>query len=207
MEERQIHSEEPLQTNQLDETVKNSILPYLKDLAKVLTVVLILFLFCFRIAIVEGSSMYDTLVDGDYILLLNNFLDGEPEYGDIIVASKSTYKDGEPIIKRVIATEGQVVDINYVTGEVTVDGVVLDEPYIHSATVQIVNPQTFPLTVPEGCLFVMGDNRERSLDSRSTTIGLIDRREVVGTALFLIFPGNDGGNEERQFNRIGVISQ
>ena len=207
MEERQIHSEEPLQTNQLDETVKNSILPYLKDLAKVLTVVLVLFLFCFRIAIVEGSSMYDTLVDGDYILLLNNFLDGEPEYGDIIVASKSAYKDGEPIIKRVIATEGQVVDIDYATGEVIVDGIVLDEPYIHSATVQIVNPQTFPLTVPEGCLFVMGDNRGKSLDSRSTTIGLIDRREVVGTALFLIFPGNDDGNEERQFNRIGVISQ
>ena len=151
--------------------------------------------------------MYDTLVDGDYILLLNNFLDGEPEYGDIIVASKSTYKDGEPIIKRVIATEGQVVDIDYATGEVTVDGIVLDEPYIHSATVQIVNPQTFPLTVPEGCLFVMGDNRGKSLDSRSTTIGLIDRREVVGTALFLIFPGNDDGHEERQFNRIGVISQ
>ena len=206
MEESRVNTEATNETNQLDQTVKNSVLPYLKDLAKILTVILIVFLFCFRIAIVEGSSMYDTLVDGDYILLLNNFLDGDPEYGDIIVASKSTYKDGEPIIKRVIATEGQVVDIDFVTGEVTVDGVVLNEPYIYSATIQIVNSQTFPLTVPEGCLFVMGDNRGKSLDSRSTTIGLIDRREVVGTALFLIFPGNNEGNEERQFNRIGAIS-
>ena len=192
--------------NNLDQVVKGSILPYLKDLAKVLTVILILFLFCFRIAIVEGSSMYDTLVDGDYILLLNNFLAGDPEYGDIIVASKSTYKDGEPIIKRVIATEGQIVDINFETGEVTVDGVVLDEPYIHSSTTKILNSQTFPLTVDDGCLFVMGDNRGKSLDSRSTVIGQIDCREVVGTALFLMFPGNDEGNEERQFNRIGVLS-
>ncbi len=206
MEEKQIHTEYAPEESNLDQTVENNVLPYLKDLSRILAVILVLFLFCFRVAVVEGSSMYDTLVDGDYILLLNNFLDGEPEYGDIIVASKSTYKDGEPIIKRVIATEGQIVDIDFTTGEVTVDGVVLDEPYIYSTTVQITNSQTFPLTVPEGCLFVMGDNRGKSLDSRSTTIGFIDCREVVGTALFLIFPGNDEGNESRQFNRIGVIS-
>ena len=150
--------------------------------------------------------MYDTLVDGDYILLLNNFLAGDPEYGDIIVASKSAYKDGEPIIKRVIATEGQVVDIDFATGEVRVDDVLLDEPYIFSETVKIINSQTFPLTVPEGCLFVMGDNRGRSLDSRSTTIGFVDCREVVGKALFLVFPGFDEDREERKFNRIGAIS-
>ena len=206
MDEEQIYTEQVPEESNLDKTVKNSILPYLKDLSKILSVILVLFLFCFRIAVVEGSSMYDTLVDGDYILLLNNFIAGDPEYGDIIVASKSSYKDGEPIIKRVIATEGQVVDIDFSTGKVTVDGVVLDEPYIHSATVQTINSQTFPLTVDEGCLFVMGDNRGVSLDSRSTTIGLIDCREIVGKALFLVFPGNDEGNEERQFNRIGAIS-
>ena len=206
MDEEQIHKEQIPDENNLDKTVKNSILPYLMDLSKILSIVLVLFLFCFRIAVVEGSSMYDTLVDGDYILLLNNFIAGDPKSGDIIVASKNSYKDGEPIIKRVIATEGQVVDIDFSTGEVTVDGVVLDEPYIHSATVQIVNSQSFPLTVNEGCLFVMGDNRGKSLDSRSKTIGLIDCREVVGKAILLIFPGYDEVKEERKFNRIGAIS-
>ena len=205
MEER-IQEDQTIEKNHLDQVVMNSVLPYLKDLSRILVVILILFLFCFRIAVVEGSSMYDTLVDGDYILLLNNFLAGDPEYGDIIVASKSAYKDGEPIIKRVIATEGQVVDIDFATGEVRVDDVLLDEPYIFSETVKIINSQTFPLTVPEGCLFVMGDNRGRSLDSRSTTIGFVDCREVVGKALFLVFPGFDEDREERKFNRIGAIS-
>ena len=205
MEER-IQEDQTIEKNHVDQVVKNSVLPYLKDLSRILVVILILFLFCFRIAVVEGSSMYDTLVDGDYILLLNNFLAGDPEYGDIIVASKSAYKDGEPIIKRVIATEGQVVDIDFATGEVRVDDVLLDEPYIFSETVKIINSQTFPLTVPEGCLFVMGDNRGRSLDSRSTTIGFVDCREVVGKALFLVFPGFDEDREERKFNRIGAIS-
>lgn len=194
------------QENNLDETVKRSILPYLKDLSIILTVILIVFLLCFRIAVVKGSSMYNTLVDGDYVLLLNNVLAGKPEYGDIIVASKSSYKDGEPIIKRVIATEGQTVDIDFEKGIVYVDGVALDEQYIYSPT---TNPQgtKFPLTVEDGCVFAMGDNRGRSMDSRDPIIGQIDRREIVGRAIFILFPGNDEGHEERQFNRIGVVSQ
>ena len=199
-------NEQTADNNTLDNAVKNTIVPYLKDLSKILIVILIVFLFCFRIAIVEGSSMYDTLVDGDYLLLLNHVLDGDPEYGDIVVISKSAYKDGEPIIKRVIATEGQEVDIDFSTGVVTVDGVPLDEPYISSETIQIISSMTFPLTVDEGCLFVMGDNRSGSLDSRSQIIGLIDSREIVGTAIFVLFPGNDDGNVERQFDRIGAIS-
>ena len=198
-----------LQESKLDTAVRRNILPYLKDISFILTLILILFLFCFRIAVVEGSSMYDTLVDGDYILLLNNVLAGEPEYGDIIVASKSSYKDGEPIIKRVIATEGQTVDIrksdvgnSYI---VYVDGVALDETYTYSATAE-PKRTNFPLTVEEGCIFVMGDNRGASLDSRDPIIGQIDRREIVGKAFFLIFPGNNEGAEERQFDRIGVIS-
>ena len=206
MEMEKMPKEQTADNNTLDNAVKNTILPYLKDLSKILIVILIVFLFCFRIAIVEGSSMYDTLVDGDYLLLLNHVLDGDPEYGDIVVISKSAYKDGEPIIKRVIATEGQEVDIDFSTGVVTVDGVSLDEPYISSETIQIISSMTFPLTVDEGCLFVMGDNRSGSLDSRSQIIGLIDSREIVGTAIFVLFPGNDDGNVERQFDRIGAIS-
>ena len=190
----------------MDSAVRRNLLPYLKDISVVLTVILIVFLFCFRIAVVEGSSMYDTLVDGDYILLLNNVLAGKPEYGDIIVASKNSYKDGEPIIKRVIATEGQTVDIDFQKGIVSVDGVELDEPYIFTST-KDSDRAPLHVTVDEGCLFVMGDNRGRSLDSRSSVIGQIDCREIVGKAIFLIFPGNDEGNEQRQFNRIGVVSK
>ena len=205
-EEKVVDTKMVDQENNLDGAVKRSILPYLKDLSVVLTVILILFLFCFRIAVVEGSSMYDTLVDGDYILLLNNLLAGDPEYGDIVVASKNSYKNGEPIIKRVIATEGQTVDIDFEKGIVYVDGVALDEPYTYSPT---TNPQgtKFPLTVDEGCVFVLGDNRGRSMDSRDPIIGQVDCREIVGKAIFLIFPGNNEGNEERQLNRIGAVSK
>jgi len=129
----------------------------------------------------------------------------EPQYGDVIVASKDGFDDGKPIIKRVIATEGQVVDIDFAAGIVYVDGEALEEPYTLTAT-NLDEGVDFPLTVEEGCLFVMGDNRNWSKDSRSPEIGLVDKREILGKALFLFFPGNDGGNVERNFNRIGVLS-
>ena len=127
----------------------------------------------------------------------------EPQHGDIIVASKKSFDDGSPIIKRVIATEGQVVDIDFDLGIVYVDGVALDEPYTSTPT-NISEGITFPLTVEEGHIFVMGDNRNLSKDSRSSEIGLIDCREVLGKAIFLIFPGNNPSRGERNFNRIGV---
>ena len=205
MADNRLTPESVLAQKSMDESVKKGLLPFLKDIFGVLTVFLLVFLFCFRIAVVEGSSMYNTLIDGDFVLLLNNTLYGDPEYGDIIVASKSSYKDGEPIIKRVIATEGQTVDIDFQKGIVYVDGVALDEPYIFSPT---TNPQgtKFPLTVEEGCIFAMGDNRSRSMDSRDPIIGQIDCREIVGKAIFIIFPGNNEGHEDRQLNRIGVVS-
>ena len=97
------------------------------------------------------------------------------------------------------------MDIDFQKGIVYVDGVALDEPYIFSPT---TNPQgtKFPLTVEEGCIFAMGDNRSRSMDSRDPIIGQIDCREIVGKAIFIIFPGNNEGHEDRQLNRIGVVS-
>ena len=124
--------------------------------------------------------------------------------GDIIVASKDSFKDGEPIIKRVIATEGQTVDIDFTAGIVYVDGEALVEPYINTPTT-LKEGNEFPLTVSEGCVFVMGDNRNDSWDSRSIQIGQIDCREILGRVLFLALPGKDPFTGKRDFSRIGAL--
>lgn len=183
---------------------RKDILQYLHDLVYLMAVVLVVFLLCFRVVIVSGSSMNDTLIQGDYLLLISSTLYQNPKQGDIIVASKDSYKDGEAIVKRVIATEGQIVDINFKTGVVYVDGIALDEPYTKTST-NLQEGISFPLKVEEGCIFVMGDNRNISKDSRDPEIGLIDTREILGRAIFLFFPGAEE-NKNREFGRIGAIS-
>ena len=170
-------------------SLSKTVAMYLHDLAYLLVVVTVGLCLCFRMVIVEGDSMYDTLVNGDYLLLINNIFYQDPQPGDIVVASKDTFRDGSAIVKRVIAVEG----------------VALNEPYIYSPT---TNPEgmVFPLVVDEGCIFVMGDNRSRSMDSRDPEIGLIDKREVLGKAILVLFPGNDEGQVNRDFSRFGVIS-
>ena len=187
------------------DSVYRNILLYLHDLVYLLCAILLVFLLCFRIVIVSGSSMKNTLVDGDYLLLLSNVFYSDPQPGDIIVASKDSFDNGAPIVKRVIAVEGQEVDIDFATGSVYVDGEMITENYISSPTSSGEGVQ-FPLTVEEGCLFVMGDNRAWSRDSRYADIGQIDCREVLGKALFLFLPGTDKGNMIRDFSRIGGLS-
>ena len=184
---------------------KKSVVLYLHDMIYLLAVIIVVLLLLFRVVIVSGPSMYDTLWDGDWLLVLSGVFYREPEYGDIIVASQDSFNDGEPIIKRVIATEGQTVDIDFEAGTVYVDGVALEEDYTYTLTTN-EEGMTFPLTVDEGCIFVMGDNRGRSKDSRDPEIGLIDEREVLGKAVFLVFPGTHGGEHERQFGRIGALT-
>ena len=183
---------------------RKTVLSYLHDLVFGLVAVLLVFMLVFRVIIVSGPSMMQTLQNGDCLVLLSSTFCGEPKYGDIIVASKESYKDGEPIIKRVIATEGQEVDIDFIAGTVTVDGVVLDEPYINTST-NLFEGVSFPLVVDEGCVFVMGDNRNESKDSRSIEIGLIDRREILGKVLLLALPAADAITGKRDFGRIGVL--
>ena len=101
---------------------RKTVVLYMHDLLYMLVTIMVLFLLVFRVIVVSGSSMYSTLIDGDYLLLISNLFYQEPEYGDIIVASKDSFDDGAPIIKRVIATEGQTVDIDFVEGIVYVDG-------------------------------------------------------------------------------------
>lgn len=199
-------SEEIKEENGEPLPLKKSFMLYLHDLVYMLAVIMIVFLLLFRIVIVSGSSMYSTLWNGDWLLVTSSVLYTEPQYGDIIVASKDSFNDGEPIIKRVIATEGQTVDIDFEAGIVYVDGVALEEDYTYTPTT-LQEGIVFPITIAEGCIFAMGDNRNGSKDSRHPDIGMIDTREVLGKALFLIFPGTGEGFNKapRDFDRIGAV--
>ena len=186
-------------------TFTQSVLLYLHDIVYLLGIILLILMLVFRVVVVSGSSMLPTLVSGDRLLLLSTPLYHTPSYGDIIVASKDSFEDGEPIIKRVIAVEGQTVDIDFSTGTVYVDGVALNEPYINNLTT-LREGVNFPLVVEDGCVFVLGDNRGRSQDSRSPQIGQIDKREILGKAFFLFLPGINEETKQRDFDRIGGLS-
>ena len=188
-------------------TLQQGLLLYLHDLIYMLSVIMIVFLLLFRMVVVSGPSMYSTLWDGDWLLVLSNAFYHNPQKGDIIIASKESFNDGEPIVKRVIATEGQKVDIDFEAGIVYVNGQALEEDYTYTAT-NIEEGMEFPLIVSEGCVFAMGDNRNRSRDSRYPDIGLIDQREILGKAVFLIYPGvgEEPYGGPRDYDRIGVLN-
>ena len=189
---------------QKKETWQANVLMYMHDLVRLLGIIVLVSMLLFRVVVVSGPSMYDTLLDGDYLLVLSNLFYHEPEHGDVIIISKETFDDGKPIVKRVIATEGQTVDIDFRAGIVYVDGQALDEPYTYTTT-NLKEGITFPLVVDEGCIFVLGDNRNRSKDSRNPEIGQIDKREVLGKVCFLFLPGTHFDTEKRDFGRIGVV--
>ena len=188
-----------------EELAENLFVSYLRDFTAVMVVVMLLFFLFFRIIIVSGPSMNDTLEHGDMLLLVSRVFYHNPKPGDIVVATKESFRDGEPIIKRIIATEGQVVDIDFLSGSVYVDGKLLEESdYIKGSTIN-QEGMRFPLVVKENHVFVMGDNREESLDSRSPQIGQIEVRQILGKAVFLILPGQTE-EKSRNFKRIGVLN-
>jgi len=166
--------------------------------------VVVVFTFVIRLIGVDGRSMVPTLQNGDRLMVLNSMLYDDYKYGDIVVLRKETFLH-DPIVKRVIATEGQEVDINFSTGAVFVDGELLEEDYINEPT-YLEEGTEFPLTVPEGSIFVMGDNRNHSSDSRDSRLGTVDTRYVIGKAVLLAFPGPDYDTGKRELNRIGIIS-
>lgn len=156
-----------------------------------LIIIVMLLTFVFRQVTVNGDSMNDTLQSGDKLILYSFMY--KPQNGDIVVISHG--KDySDPIIKRVIAVEGQSLKINYDTGEVTLDGVVLKEDYIKGLTKRVHPSLEIPDVIPEGYVFVMGDNRENSLDSRSTQIGLIPVENIIGKAELRILPASSFGS-------------
>lgn len=176
---------------------------WVRSLVSAVLTITLIFTFVIRMMGVVGHSMVPTLQEGDRLLVLSNWLCGDFEYGDIVVAYKESF-DNEPIIKRVIATEGQTVDIDFTLGRVFVDGVPLSEDYINDLTYYSEGTE-FPLTLGEGELFLMGDNRNRSSDSRNSSLGAVDERLVIGKAVFLVFPGKDSLTDKRDFSRIGPV--
>ena len=166
--------------------------------------VVVLFTFGARLIGVDGHSMLPTLQNGDRMLVLNAMLYHDYQYGDVVVLRKDTFLK-EPIVKRVIATAGQTVDIDFDSGTVYVEGEALREDYVNELTF-LEEGTEFPLTVPEGHIFVMGDNRNRSSDSRDSNLGTVDTRYVIGRAVAVAFPGVDEETLKRDFRRIGVIA-
>ena len=190
------------------ESFVKDLFDWLEVIAYSMIIVVMVFGFVFKVATIDGKSMNNTLYNGEKVFL--NDFNYTPKQGDIVVISRNYDNDfvinfsdpftqhKKPIIKRVIATEGQTVDIK--DGKVYVDGKVLTEDYIKGTTYQRDSKVQFPLTVSKGCIFVMGDNREDSLDSRFSEIGnrgdgQIDITYVIGHAVFRIFP----------FSRIGGL--
>lgn len=177
---------------------------WVQSLVGSVLVVVAIFTFVIRMMGVDGHSMLNTLQHGDRLLVVNSLLYHDYKYGDIVILRKNGVFDDDPIVKRVIAVEGQTVDIDFTEGIVYVDGEVLEEDYIREPT-YVAEGTEFPLTVPEGSIFVMGDNRNGSSDSRDYRLGTVDTRYVIGKAAFLIYPGPDYVTEKRDFRRIGVI--
>ena len=179
-------------------------LVWLSEIALTLLVVLVLNTVVLRLVLVEGNSMYPSLHHRDFLIVQR--LGYRPEQGDIVVikTEEDSPLGGEQIVKRVIATEGQTVDIDFDSGIVYVDGTALEEPYLNQKT-NNDEGTVFPLTVEENCIFVLGDNRAVSLDSRSPQIGQIDRREVLGKALYLLIPGTHRGQYPPDYGRIGTV--
>ena len=168
------------------------------------TAMVLLFTFAARVVLVSGPSMRETLQHQDCLLVVNAPLCGDFAAGDIVILRRESFRDGEPIVKRVIATEGQTVDIDFAAGAVYVDGQLLEENYIRQPT-YLEEGLEFPVTVPEGCVFVLGDNRNDSDDSRDPNLGPVDTREILGQAVFLLYPGMTAGTWERDLSRIGPL--
>ena len=158
---------------------------WIQCLLAALIICVLLFVFFIRVIDVVGGSMNNTLFNNDKMLVSGLFY--KPKVGDIVVFKKDEYDPNKALVKRVIAVEGQEINMDFANGIVYIDGVAIKEDYITEFT---YNKLDFigPKKVPEGCVFVMGDNRNMSIDSRKSEIGMLDNRLILGKAYFVIYP-------------------
>ena len=160
--------------------------------------VVLLFTFFVRLISVNGPSMQDTLYTGDQLLVLNAmFCDFKA--GDVVVINDYNAEPqlNETLVKRIVAVDSA-------SGVVYVDGQPLDEPYAKEPT-YTANGTPFPITLAEDEVFVMGDNRNHSSDSRDARLGPVKRGYLQGKALLLLTPGATPGTEKRDWGRIGPL--
>ena len=158
---------------------------WIQCLLAALIICVLLFVFFIRVIDVVGGSMNNTLFNNDKMLVSGLFY--KPKVGDVVVFKKDEYDPNKALVKRVIAVEGQEINMDFANGIVYIDGVAIKEDYITEFT---YNKLDFigPKKVPEGCVFVMGDNRNMSIDSRKSEIGMLDNRLILGKAYFVIYP-------------------
>lgn len=183
---------------------ENTIYEWARCLVSAVVGVVLLFVFVVRMIGVSGISMQDTLYSGDRLLMLNSLFCNF-EQGDIVVVNAYNSDLDNTIIKRIIAVGGQTVDIDFGSGIVFVDGEPLDEPYVKELTYTTDGTQ-FPLTLKEDEVFVMGDNRNRSTDSRSTQLGPVKMDYLQGEAFFLLIPGKSADTDKMDWSRFGFIN-
>ena len=166
-------------------TARREAYDWIQSLVSALLICVLVFVFVTRVMYVHGTSMVPTLKNGEKVLVSDLFY--EPARGDIVVFKKDSYDDNKALVKRVIAVEGDVVNIDFERGIVYVNGEAIEEDYLEVLTntkIDFIGPQT----VPESCIFVMGDNRNASTDSRDKRIGMVDKRLVVGKVLLVVLP-------------------
>ncbi|MDR0991907.1 MAG: signal peptidase I [Ruminococcus sp.] len=159
---------------------------WLESLGTMTMLVLLIVIFLFRLSYVEGDSMSPTLENGDALFVTD--FDYVPQAGDIVIVDSDGL--GKFIVKRVIATAGQTIDIDFEFGTVSVDGQYLEEPYANGRTFLDEGGFEYPVTVPENSIFVMGDNRMHSTDSRDARIGFVDQDSVYGKVVIRVYPFN-----------------
>lgn len=183
----------PYDPNAEKTSVKYEIYDWVESAVFAVMCMVLILMFIGRIVWVDGSSMEPTLHNGDRLISSRLFY--TPDYGDIVVITQPNPKN-EPLIKRVIATEGQVVDIDFKTGIVSVDGNQLLEPYTKEPTYSKYDVD-FPIEVPQGHVFVMGDNRNDSWDSRDSAVGMVDERYILGRVVLRLMPFEDFGKLDK----------